>query len=85
MPRVRACAFGGVFDLWHISEAGLPEEHGADVVGNLFDPRRGERRLWRLGTSPYLQEIADPGNFLWKVVGEIFPGPRNECETFFPF
>lgn len=27
--------FGGVFDLW-VSEACLPEEHGADIVGNLF-------------------------------------------------
>lgn len=84
-PVFRACAFGGVFDLSHISEACLPEEHGANVVGNLFDSRWGERRLWLLGTSPYLQEIADPRNFLWKVVGEIFTGPRNECETFFPF
>lgn len=84
-PVFWACAFGGVFDLSHVSEACLPEEHGADVVGNLFDSRWGKRRLWLPGASPYLQEIADPGNFLWKVVRKVFTGPRNECETFFPF
>lgn len=84
-PVFWVCAFGGVLDLPHVSEARLPEEHGADVVGNLFDSWWGKGRLWLLGASPYLQEIADPGNFLWKVVWKILTWARNECETFFPF
>jgi hypothetical protein len=77
--------FGGVFDLQQVSEACLSEEHGANVVGNLFYSRWRKRRLWLLWTSPYLQEIADPRDFLWKVVWKLFTGPRNECETFFSF
>lgn len=66
------------------SETGLPEEHGANVVGNLLDSGGGERMLQWLGTSPELQEIADPRDFLWEVVWKLFPGTRNKCETFFP-
>lgn len=84
-PMFWACAFGGVSDPSQVSEACLPEEHGANVVGNLFYSWWRKRRLWWLRTSPYLQEIADPRDFLWKVVWKLFTGPRNERETFFPF
>lgn len=77
--------FGGVFDLQQVSEACLPEEHGANVVGNLFYSWRRKRRFWLLRTSSYLQEIADPRDFLWKVVWKLFTGSRNKCETFFSF
>ena len=77
--------FGGVFDLQQVSEACLPEEHSANVVGNLFYFRWRKRRLWLLRTSSYLQEIADTRDFFWKVVWKLFTGPRNECETFFSF
>lgn len=75
--------FKGVFDLQQVSEARLPEEHGTNVVGNLFYSWRRKRRLWLLWTSPYLQEITDPGNFLWEVVWKLFTGPRDECKTVF--
>lgn len=84
-PMFWACAFGGVFDLQQVSEACLPEEHSANVVGNLFYFRWRKRRLWLLRTSSYLQEIAYPRDFFWKVVWKLFTGPRNECETFFSF
>lgn len=77
--------FGGVFDPQQVSEACLPKEHRANIVGNLFYSWWRQRRLWRLWTSPYLQEIADPRDFFWKIVWKFFTGTRNECETVLSF
>lgn len=79
------CFFGGVFDPQQVSEACLPKEHRANIVGNLFYSWWRQRRLWRLWTSPYLQEIADPRDFFWKIVWKFFTGTRNECETVLSF
>lgn len=77
--------FGGVFDPQQVSQACLPEEHRADIVGNLFNSWWRQWRLWRLWTGPDLQEIADPRDFLWKVVWKFFTRTRNKCETVLSF